>query len=72
MQNLCYEIGSWHAQAELAQVGTNKLLAVISVHGNNGQAASRHTVVFDHVDGQDANAETEALVRKLLHERYGI
>lgn len=73
MQSLHYHIGNWRAEAMLEQLGTGKLMAVISLwNGNGGPARSQHTVVFDHAEGEDAQAETEALVRRLLRERYGI
>lgn len=73
MQTLSYDIGSWHAEAMLQQLDPGKLMAVISVtHGNGIQGASRHTVVFEHCEGQDTAIETEALVRRLLHNRYGL
>ena len=73
MQSLSYNIAGWHAEALLQQLDPSKLMAVISLtNRKDGAGASRHTVVFEHQDGQDAAAETEALVRRLLHERYGI
>jgi len=72
MQNLCYDIGCWHADAVLEQVGSGKLMAVISLrNGNTGQGHSRHTIVFDHADGQDIGAAAERLIRRLVRECYG-
>lgn len=72
MQNLCYEIGGWHAAAALERIGAGKLMAVISLSDRKtGQDSSRHTVVFDHVDGQDIAAEAEMLVRRLVRDLYG-
>lgn len=73
MQSLHYNIGSWRAEALLEQLDPGKLMAVISLwNGSSTANSSRHTVVFEHQEGEDAAAETEALVRRLLRERYGI
>ena len=72
MQSLSYNIGGWTALAELQQLDPGKLLAVISLSNGRAAAGSRHTVVFDHAEGQDVGEETEALVRRLLRERYGV
>jgi hypothetical protein len=73
MQHLNYTIGTWHAEACLELLDPGKLLAVISLtDGRRSQTSSRHTVVFEHDEGADAAAETEALVRRLLHQYYGI
>jgi hypothetical protein len=73
MHTFRYDIGSWHAEALLEQMDPGKLLAVISVTNRKGRAGtSRHTVVFEHEDGLDMEAETEALVRRLLGDRYGL
>lgn len=73
MQNLCYEIGGWHAEAMLERVGSGKLMAVISLrNGRTGLDGSRHTIVFDHVEGQDIAIETQRLVQRLVRECYGV
>lgn len=74
MQTLIYTVGPWHAQAQLEELDTGKLMAIISVTDEQGdeRRASRHTIVFDHKQGEDTKDETEQLVRKLLRERYGI
>jgi hypothetical protein len=73
MQILNYTVGNWHAQAQLEELETGKLMVVISVAASNGSSAGRsqHTVVFDHQQGRDKSEETESLVRRLLCERYG-
>lgn len=73
MQTLNYTVGNWHAQAQLEELETGKLMAIISVADGNGSPAGRsqHTVVFDHEQGMDAREETETLVRRLLREHYG-
>lgn len=73
MQTLSYNVGNWHAEAQLEELDTGNLMAVISVvdQTNAGHGESRHTVVFQHEQGMDMNAETESLVRKLLREKYG-
>ncbi|HEX7634038.1 MAG TPA: hypothetical protein VF427_02010 [Noviherbaspirillum sp.] len=74
MQTLSYTVDHWRAEAQLEELETGKLMAVISVTDDKGtsEAASRHTVVFDHQAGMDKRKETEALVKRLLRERYGI
>jgi len=73
MQTLNYTVGPWHAQALLEEVEPGKLMAVISVTDDKGTALhdSKHTVVFEHQQGEDKTKETEQLVRRLLRERYG-
>ncbi|MGE5622897.1 MAG: hypothetical protein ACM3WS_07070 [Bacillota bacterium] len=74
MQTLSYTVGPWRAEAHVEELETGKLMAVISVTDDKGtaHADSRHTVVFEHQAGMDMGHETEALVRRLLRERYGI
>lgn len=74
MQTLSYTVGNWRAEAQLEELETGKLMAVISVTDQRGTAhgASRHTIVFDHQQGMDKSEETETLVRQLLREKYGI
>lgn len=73
MQTMSYTVGSWHAEAQLEELETGQLMAVISVTDPSGPASSgsRHTVVFDHQQGKDKREEIEMLVRRLLRERYG-
>lgn len=73
MQTLKYTVGPWHAQAQLEELETGKLMAIISVSDDEADATheSRHTIVFEHQPGQDTKAETEQLVRRLLREHYG-
>ncbi len=74
MQTLNYKVGKWHAEALLEELEMGKLMAIISVTGEKGnaEACSKHTVVFDHQQGADKNDETEILVRRILIDRYGI
>lgn len=74
MQNLSYSVGNWRAEAQLEELETGKLMAVISVSDamGNPRTRSRHTIVFEHEDGRDKREETEVLVRRLLQERYGV
>lgn len=73
MQDLKYTIGHWQALARLEEMEPGKLLAMISVIDEKGDAQpdSRYTVVFDHHPGQDKVKETEMLVRRLMRDRYG-
>lgn len=74
MQTLSYTVGQWRAEAQVEELETGKLMAVISVTDDKGTASadSKHTVVFEHQAGMDTGRETEVLVRRLLRERYGI
>lgn len=74
MQTLSYTVGQWRAEAQLEELETGKLMAVISVVDDKGtfRGQSRHTVVFDHVAGMDKKRETEMLVNKILRKRYGV
>ncbi|KIF81487.1 hypothetical protein [Noviherbaspirillum autotrophicum] len=74
MQTLSYTVGQWRAEAQIEELETGKLMAVISVTDDKGTASadSKHTVVFEHQAGMDTGRETEVLVRRLLRERYGI
>jgi hypothetical protein len=74
MQTLNYKVGKWHAEALLEELEMGKLMAIISVTGEKGNAwaSSKHTVVFDHQQGVDKSDETEILVRRLLIDRYGV
>lgn len=73
MQTLNYTVGNWHAEAQLEELETGKLMAIISVADGSGSPSGRsqHTVVFDHQQGRDKKEETESLVRQLLRQRYG-
>lgn len=71
MQTLHYTVGPWRAQAQLEEMETGKLMAVIDVTGEGGAASgSRHTVVFEREAGIDKKKQTENLVRRLLEEHY--
>ncbi len=74
MQSFSYTLGNWRAEAQLEELGTGKLMAVISVTDEKGDTAteSKYTVVFDHQQDRDKVKETEMLVRKLLEEKYGM
>jgi hypothetical protein len=53
-------------------VGDSKLMAVISAmagHGNNA-IESRHTVVFDHMQGCDRVEETKEMMKRVLKEAH--
>lgn len=73
MDTLNYVVGYWRAEARVQQVESGKLMAVICVTDMEGSEAShsRHTAVFDHQEGKDKGKETEAVVQRILHERYG-
>lgn len=73
MHTLSYTVGNWQAEAQLEELETGKLMAVISVTDRKGnvKAGSKHTIVFEHQQGMDKSVETETLVRQLLRERYG-
>jgi hypothetical protein len=73
MQTLMYTFGNWHAEAQLEELETGKLMAVISVTDGTGVEThdSKHTIVFEHQQGKDKGKETEALIRRLLRKRYG-
>ncbi|HEY8609554.1 MAG TPA: hypothetical protein VIM12_20750 [Noviherbaspirillum sp.] len=74
MQTLTYRVGTWQAEARLEELEPGRLMAVISVVGAEGRSigSSRHTIVFDHPEGQDKQARTRMLVQRLLQERYGL
>jgi hypothetical protein len=74
MQTLDCRVGNWRAQAQVQEVETGTLMAVILVTDGSGRitADSKHTVVFEHTAGMDSLEETEELVQRLLYERYGI
>lgn len=73
MQSMSYSVGNWCAEAQLEELETGKLMAVISLMDDKGTVSTRshHTIVFQHEEGKDTRKETEALVRRLLKERYG-
>ncbi|MGH8809193.1 MAG: hypothetical protein ACREX0_15070 [Noviherbaspirillum sp.] len=73
MQTLTYTIGNWHAEAQLEELETGKLMAVILLSDETGvvRHESKHTIVFDHKQGKDKEKETEILIRRLLRKRYG-
>ncbi|MDB5771563.1 MAG: hypothetical protein V7606_1787 [Burkholderiales bacterium] len=74
MQTLDCKVGNWRAQGRVQEVETGKLMAVISVSDASGGIAvdSRHTVVFEHMEGMDTLEETQELVQRLLYARYGV
>jgi hypothetical protein len=73
MQTLNCTVGNWRAEAQIQEVESDKLMAIISVtgHGGNTAGQSKHTVVFEHKLGNDTLEETRAVVQRLLHARYG-
>lgn len=73
-QTLNCRVGNWRAEAQVQEIETGKLMAVISVRDESGRMAadSKHTVVFEHQAGCDSLEETKSLVQRLLHARYGI
>lgn len=56
----------------IREIDDGKLLAVISTTGRHGghASSSRHTVVFDPGNGRDRPQQIQALVRRLLQDRY--
>lgn len=74
MNTVNYVVGHWCAEARIEEVDAGKLMAMISVSDARGDPAgnSRHTAVFDHQAGGDAGKETEAVLQRILHDRYGI
>lgn len=74
MQMLDCKVGKWTAHAQVQEVDSGKLMAVISVSDESGMltANSKHTVVFEHMEGMDSLEETEELVQRLLQARYGM
>ncbi len=68
MKFVKYDVGIWKAEASVEDVGDNKRLATISaVAGEKGQAAeSKHTVVFDHVQGNDEIEEVKMIMARVL------
>jgi hypothetical protein len=74
MDTLSCVVGHWRAEARIQQVETGKLLAMICVSDATDGATenSRHTAVFDHHEGNDTRVETEAVVQRILHDRYGV
>ena len=73
MQTLNCTMGKWRAQAHVQEVESGKLMAIISITGDSAGiiGESRHTVVFEHMHGNDALEETRTLVQNLLQARYG-
>jgi hypothetical protein len=73
MQTLNCTVGHWRAKAQIQEVESGKLMAVIRVTDERGTipGESRHTVVFEHKDGNDTLEETRSMVQHLLHARYG-
>jgi hypothetical protein len=73
MQTLMYTVGSWQAEAQLEELETGQLMAVIFVSDISGaeKRESKHTIVFDHHKGKDKEKETEVVIRRLLRKRYG-
>jgi hypothetical protein len=74
MDTLNCMVGHWRAEARIQEVEAGKLMAVIRVTDGTGSMSgcSRHTAVFDHLEGQDQRLETQAVVQHILQERYGI
>lgn len=73
MQTLDCNVGMWRAQAQVQEVESGKLMAVISVTDERRKNAgnSKYTVVFEHQEGVEPLEETRLLVQRLLQERYG-
>jgi hypothetical protein len=74
MQTLNCKIGNWRAEARVQEIESDKLMAMISVTDESGavKGGSKHTVVFEHEAGRDKLEETEGVVKRILHARYGI
>lgn len=68
MQILKCNIGIWQVEARVEHVDGSKLMAVISATAKRGDCPieSKHTVVFDHIQGCDQIEETKAMMQRLL------
>jgi hypothetical protein len=73
MQDLRYTLGNWQANARVQQIGSGKLMAIISVSDRQEDAKvqSRHTAVVEHEEGQDSVEVTRRLVQRLIGARFG-
>ncbi len=65
MQTIHYTSGIWNIQAQVQDAGDSNRLAIISAMAGEGDGAivSKHTVVFEHIEGCDEadEARTHAL-----------
>jgi hypothetical protein len=68
VQILKYQVGMWEVEAKLEAVDDIKRIAVVCAVAGQGAGAieSRHTIVFDHVQGVDDAEETKAVTAKVL------
>ena len=68
MQTIKYTSGIWNIEATIQKAGDSIRLAIISAMAGKGKDAieSKHTVVFEHVQGCDEIAEAKAHVQRIV------
>lgn len=73
MHILSCQVGLWKACATVENIAHDTLMAIIQVSDRDDteKINSRHTVVFNRLDGADIVAETQAMMHRLLNPRYG-
>lgn len=68
MQAISCNFGQLKARADIHELDNDKLMAVISVTGDDSTESpmAKHTVVFDHEEGRDMLEETKDVMQRLL------
>lgn len=65
-------IGHWRVEARMKDVDRGTRLAIFSAMAEHagGTVESRHTVVFDHVQGCDQLEEAKAMMQRVLNRAH--
>ena len=68
MQTIKHTSGIWNIEATIQKTGDSNRLAIISAMAGTGEevAASKHTVVFEHMPGCDEVAEAKACMQRVI------
>ncbi len=72
MQTIKYVTGIWNIEAKIQKAGHRNRLAIISAMTGTGNEAieSKHTVVFEHMQGCDEAAEAKKHVQRAVSKAY--
>ena len=72
MQIIKCNIGHWQVEAKMRDVDCGTRLAMFSALAKHADRTveSRHTVVFDHVQGCDQLEEAKAMMQRVLNRTH--
>ncbi len=67
-QRLNGAFGRWTIRGSVTALNPSQAMAVVSVLDGDALAA-RHTIVFEHTEGQDMRMQAYAVIRRLVEKR---